>query len=195
MSTVLFNNNEFEDQEFSGVEVNECDLSGKEFEYCSFEGCVFDSVRLKHAVFENCKFISSSLMMTDVKQATFDGVIFKGCKITGINFSELNTFRMSLAFFNTKLLSCSFIGLDLPETPFEASVIDDTIFRECNLKNSSFKNTLFNSTTFSSNNLSKTNFKDATGFLINPCDNDLKGAIFTHLSAFELLKPFNLTIE
>ncbi len=99
---------------------------------------------------------------------------------------------MSFSFSSSKLVSCSFVGLDIRNTSFLGSIIDDTQFRECNLKGANFEGVKFKGTSFLSNNLFQANFKDASGFLINPCENRMKGSKFSHVSALELLRQFEI---
>ncbi len=189
---VMFHDYEYSEMTFSDMLCTGTDISGKEFYECVFKNCLFENAVFTNSIFENCEFDLCSLILPDFKNTTIDDVVFKECKITGLNFGEINDFSMSFTFKKSKLLSCSFVGLDLKNTTFTNSMIVDSVFRECNLHKSDFEGVAFKSTSFSVNDLSSSNFRDASGFFINPCDNRLKGATFSTAAALELLKQFEI---
>lgn len=189
---IMFEDNDYSEMTFCDLKCVGTDISGKEFLECTFKNSVFENVMFRNCIFERCVFDSCSLILPGIGHSTFDDVHFQECKIAGLNFGDLNTFSISLGFDRSKLLSCSFVGLELKSTSFSNSQIVDTVFRECNLQKTDFEGVLFTSTIFSRNDLTHANFKDASGFFINPCDNKLKGATFSHTSALELLHQFGI---
>ncbi len=188
----MFEKDDYSEETFSEYVGEDIDLSGKEFQECIFNNCVFTNAVFRNCIFENCIFDSCSLILPDFMNTTLDDVEFKGCKITGLNFGTMNTICMSFCFENSKLLSCSFVGLTIKNTSFLNSIIVDSLFRECNLHKSDFEGVAFSATSFSVNDMTCVNFKDASGFYINPCENRLKGAMFSPANALELLKQFEI---
>jgi len=190
----MFEKNEYSETTFSDLKCVGTDISGIEFLECTFKSSVFEKVTFRNCIFEQCVFESCALILPGIGHSTFDDVQFLECKIAGLNFGDLNAFSVKLGFEKSKLLSCSFVGLDLKGTSFINSQIVDSVFRECNLQKSDFEGVLFRSTSFSRNDLTCTNFKDASGFFINPCENKLKGASFSLAGAMGLLNQFEINI-
>ncbi len=190
----MFEQKEYHDEVFSDLKVVEIDNSGKLFEDCGFKNCNFENVAFKNANMVNCTFSSCSIILPEVTNLTLDDVTFDDCKIVGFNFSTINNFNTSMKFIRSKLMTCSFISIDIRDTSFSECMIDDTVFRDSMLKNSNFEEVQFRFTSFVSNDLTKANFKNASGFQIDPCNNKLKGASFSALSALELVKYFDIKL-
>lgn len=190
----MFENDHYSEIVFREQEIKGALKSDIVFDECRFENCQFDTVTFKNTHFERCVFSACELTLPDVSNTIFDDVEFENCKVTGCNFSLINNFNTALKFNRSKLITCSFVRIDLRNTVFAGSVIDDAIFRDCNLTGADFEDVQFRLTEFSMNDLRKTNFKNASGFHLDPCTNKLKGAAFSSLSALELLKPFEIKI-
>ena len=188
----MFEEKEYSEMTFVDLVCTGTDISGKEFQECIFKNCSFENVNFRNSIFENCEFDSCALILPDFKNTTIDDVDFIECKITGLNFGDMNDFSMAFGFNKSKLLSCSFVGLDIRDASFCNSMIVDSVFRECNLHKADFEGVAFKATSFSVNNLTCANFNDASGFFINPCENKLKGATFSIAAALELLKQFEI---
>jgi uncharacterized protein YjbI with pentapeptide repeats len=194
MSGSAFSDNGYCDELFSDLEIVDEDCSGIIFEGCTFENCSFEKVSFKGGLFETCVFKTCAIVLCDMTNSTLDGVSFEDCKIVGFNFSTLNNFNTAFSCRNSRLITCSFINIDIRNSGFAGCVIDDSVFRNCNLQKADFGGVTFRFTSFHANDLRHANFKDASGFQIDPCNNKMKGAFFTALSALELVKSFEIKL-
>ena len=63
------------------------------------------------------------------------------------------------------------------------------------LAGADFRGVVLSSTAFSRCDLQKADFREATGYRIDPSDNQMKGARFSFLDVIALLNGFGLVIE
>jgi uncharacterized protein YjbI with pentapeptide repeats len=122
-------------------------------------------------------------------------IVFKDCKIVGIDFSLSNPLLLKLKFLNCLIQGANFSDLKLGNTTFYESTIKESDFLNCDLTDSDFSKTNLEGTLFHHTNLSRADFRDATGYTINPLANTLKKAIFSMPEAARLLEALDIIVE
>ncbi|WP_228417810.1 pentapeptide repeat-containing protein [Chryseobacterium oranimense] len=73
-------------------------LSKGEYENCIFRNCNFEYADLSGFTFTDCEFSGCNLSMAKLIKTAFHEVIFKECKMFGLQFSECNPFGLSFIF-------------------------------------------------------------------------------------------------
>src|SRR5438067_1618425 len=116
MSTTIHDDKTFEDftykdkitrdTEFNNCKFKKCDFNDNEFALCKFIDCIF----------EDC-----NLSMIRFNRSTMNGVVFKGCKLLGINFSLCEDFLFTVRFEGCTLDYSSFMSKKMPKTHFVKS--------------------------------------------------------------------------
>ena len=93
METVLH-----EDKEFENVDYSEKKLLNREFLNCEFANCNFTKSDLSNNDFMDCNFNHCNFTLTNLQNAGLKNCKFFGCKLMGNDFSKCNSFLFQLAF-------------------------------------------------------------------------------------------------
>ena len=88
-----------------------------------------------------------------------------------------------------------FSGMALKQFDFSKCTFGDCVFDDCKLAGADFRSVALSSTAFSRCDLQKADFREATGYRIDPSDNQMKGARFSFPDVIALLNGFGLVIE
>jgi fluoroquinolone resistance protein len=184
-----------EGKTFTNIDYSDKKLSGREFVKCVFDGCNFSNSDLGGNDFMDCQFKNCSLAMAKIKSSGLSNVLFFGCKIMGVDFSECNKFLFSFKFENcvldystfvrTKMKDTHFINTSLKQVDFEGTVLTDAVFKDCDLSEAAFINS----------NLERADFSTARHFSIDPNINKMKKAKFSYLELAGLLHKYQLNIS
>lgn len=186
--------NEYRDVVFTGH--FDGDWQKNAFEGCRFEKCSFETVAWERCRFQQCVFQDCRLLNVQPSSSKFHSVSFVGCKLAGFNFSRLDTkLLFDIVIRDSKLISCTFARLDLTKSTFLSNEMEDCLFDNADMRGLNFSGTVFGETHFRHCNLEKANFSDATGFIINPLENKVKGAVFSFSNALELLNIFEIVLS
>mgnify|MGYP001950459629 FL=1 len=145
--------------------------------------------------FIDCEFYDCNLSSAHILQTGFQNVLFKDCKMLGLQFDKCNDFGFLIkvdkcqlnhsSFFKRKLSKISFQKTKLQEVDFTECDLSLSVFDDCDLQNAIFKNT----------NLQNTDFRSSYNFSIDPENNQIKGAKFTLETVVGLLTKYNIKIE
>ena len=180
-------NQQFED-------VNGIELCGSSFTACKFIACDLSELAFD-GILDSCAFLDCNLSLTSFAHAMLQGVKFERCKLVGVDFTRCNALGLTLQFSECLIRSCNFNLLDLKKTKFIECDIVETDFMGTNLKEASFRQSSFRTVTFHNTVLIKANFTGATGYLINPLNNQIKDAIFSLPDAIALLECMGVKLQ
>lgn len=183
----------FFDQKFNSSE-------GHQIKAGDYDGCIFTDYNFENSDFSGYKFgdsESDSCDLSNIKvfDCAFRDVVFRNCKMLGINFDNANPFNFSVTFSGCTLDHSSFYQLDMRKTKFVDCMVRDADFTEANLANSVFRNTDLAATIFDRSVLDGADFREALNFSINPNQNQIKKAKFSNNNLSGLLQDFNIIIE
>ena len=169
-------------------------ISKGEYESCTFKNCNFSGVDFSNIVFIDCKFEVCDCSLIKVKHTSFREVVFKECKLLGINFAESNTFLFSIAVENSVLNLSNFYQLKLKGMYFKQCTLHEVDFTEADLTKVVFDDCDLTRALFINSNLEKTNFSTAYNYSIDPEQNRLKKALFSKMDLGGLLNKYDIEI-
>ena len=159
---------------------------------CDFS---FLDADLSNTRFMECEFYDCNLSSANVFQTGFQDVIFKDCKMLGIDFEKCSDFAFNIKVDNCQLSHASFYKMNLSKMIFKVCKLEGVDFTECNLSTSVFDNCDLLNATFLKTNLEKADFRTSKNFIIDPENNHIKGAKFSRKSVDGLLSKYLIKIE
>jgi uncharacterized protein YjbI with pentapeptide repeats len=125
---------------FACVPIEDMDIAEKQFLFVSFKNCVFKNVTftnnilhmcfLDYAVFENCSAIGSK----------HTNCVFAGARMLDMLIKDSNMLQDN--FNNCVIRNVSITGVDLYNSRFIGSRMENSEFGDCNLKNVDFRRSL-----------------------------------------------------
>lgn len=187
--------NYYSEEVFRQVNFIEQNIAGSEFEECRFEGCNFSHCDLQQTNFIQCQFVDCSFMMAKTVQTGWKDVTFKGCKLTGTDFSVSSDFLFQLDFDTCQLDYALFSEKKMKNTRFVNCSVKEVDFTKTFLSGACFDHCDLSGAVFSQANLEKADFRSAYGFSIDPDQNRMKGARFSLDGLPGLLDRYKLKIE
>lgn len=190
MESLLHQNKTFE-----GIIYAEKVIKGREFEGCSFRACDFSNSNFSHSRFSDCTFIGCNLAMMKLNGSTLDGIMFKDCKLVGMDFSECADFLFSVRFENCLLDFASFARKKMAKTLFKDSSLKGAMFTNAVLSKALFENSNLEGAVFDSTNLQEANFITAYNYALDPERNNIKKAKFSQYGLAGLLAKYDIRVE
>jgi uncharacterized protein YjbI with pentapeptide repeats len=169
-------------------------VRGREFQSCTFRNCDFSNSTFTGNKFLDCTFDGCNLSMIKLDQSTLSDVVFKNCKVLGVNFSKCTDFLFSVAFDNCILDYSSFMGKKMVKTKFSKSILKEVTFSQAVLTGSTFSETDLTNAIFNRTDLSAVNFVTAFNYDIDPEINNLKKATFSSQGLEGLLTKHQIKV-
>ena len=191
----LRNSDYHEKKIYDSVRFEDYEIADHIFEDCEFRSCLFTKTSFRGTAFISCTFTGSTLMMCDLTNTSLNEVVFKECKIAGLNFTDCNKFAFKPEFLGCVLDADMFYGNNLRKAGFENCRLKNTDFIECNLNEGSFRKSEFAAVTFQNCNLEKAVFLEAKNYSIDPSTNRLKKAKFDLPEAQSFLAFLGIDLE
>lgn len=182
------------DKTYSNTDFTKTRLPQAEYDNCTFINCNFSEAYLSAISFLECEFTNCNLSGVKVKDASFNTVRFIDCKLLGIAFYECNPFLLAYHFENCNLNHSLFNGMNLTNSVFINSKIQDADFTETNLSKTIFKGSDLTSSIFENTILKDADFSLAKNYNINPSKNNLTRAKFSKAQIEGLLRDFKIQI-
>ncbi|GAB3203630.1 uncharacterized protein YjbI with pentapeptide repeats [Pontibacter aydingkolensis] len=170
------------------------EIKNREFEKCAFRLCDFSGSNFSQNRFTDCTFIGCNLAMLKLNHTSLNNVIFKECKLTGINFSECEDTLFTVYFENCLLDYASFARIKMAKTRFIKCTLKGVDFSGTNLSNAILDDTNLERAIFHNTNLTGADLSTAFNFDIDPEINAIKKAKFSQYSLQGLLTKYNLQI-
>lgn len=184
------------DKEFKNIDYSEKELRNREFLRCEFYNCNFYKSDLKTNDFEDCTFHNCDFTMANLTEVGLRNVIFKDCKLIGLDFSVCSKYMFSFKGFENCFLDYStFYGKKLKKTPFTKCSFKETDFSEADFSECKFQKCDFAGAKFENTNLQKSDFITATNIAVDPEYNKIQKAKFSIFQLDGLLHKYNLTID
>jgi len=183
-----------DDKTFEDISYSEKQINGKEFNDCVFKKCDFSNSEFLRCKFVDCIFDGCNLSMMKLPSTTLNNVVFKHCKMLGINFSPCIDFLFSVRFESCLLDYSSFMGKKMPKTTFIKTTLKEVNFSGTNLPGSVFNDIDLNGAIFNQTDLSSANFTTAYNYIIDPELNNVKRATFSADSILGLLAKYDVRI-
>jgi len=170
------------------------DTSISDFNDCKFEGCNFSNTNYSNYEFHNCIFHNCDCSLMAIDNCTLDDVVFENSKLSGINFSRVSSFLFSVSFKECILDYTVFKKNNLKNTLFSECSIKEACFIETNLKSAGFPGCELSNTLFERSDMEKADFTTARNYYIDLDKNKIKGAKFSLPEAANLLRKYDIEI-
>lgn len=192
-----FNETFYRDKEFKNVKYREKMLRDIEFYNCTFMLCDFSKSKFINCEFEKCSFISSDLSLIKPDGSKFVDVSFNKSKLIGVNWTLIKALSApsKFNFYECKVDSSSFQGLNLQGIKFIDCTAHDVDFYETDLSKSKFTSTDLLKSRFVSTNLNSADLSKAVNYSIDPGLNKLKKTIFSYPEVTALLSYLDIVIK
>jgi fluoroquinolone resistance protein len=168
-------------------------LPQHDFESVEFRGCTFNNLSGYH--FSDCLFTSCNLSNAELRGSKMQDVLFRDCKLIGINFFTTSDFGFNLTFERCQLDYASFEHKKMNKSVFEDCRLHGANFTQTDLSKSKMENCDLLNAIFASTNISGVDFSTNVNFNIDPTQNQVKKAKFAADNLAGLLSRFDLIIK
>lgn len=192
-ATAVLSGDSFQDARFDGGDLGGADLAGKDFTTCTFRGVRLTETRWREARLEDCRFEDCELSRLAPDGLGARGVVFAGCKIMGVDWSNLGAYP-ALTFERCDLRYDCFVKLRLRKIAFTACNLGEAQFAETDLAEAVFQDCRLVGTRFERCDLRKATFAGAVGLTLQPQGNQLRGARVPVDAAIRLAESFGLKV-
>ena len=185
-------------ERFEGLTQDEAQLMDSEFEDCVFVRSTFRQVEFRSCRFADCVFERCDLSLVRLPGTVLSGVVFKECKIVGVNWTEAGWRTISLhdpvKFMKSILNESTFLGIALPGLELIDCVAHNVDFRESDLKDADFSGTSLEGSMFAGADLSGADLRRARGYAIDARETVVEGGRFALPEAISLLAGLGVEV-
>jgi uncharacterized protein YjbI with pentapeptide repeats len=197
--TAIGEQQDFTGQDFKNLDLTAARLEGRLFESCTFTRCILREAVLDSSKFMACTFRKCDLALVHVKSCSFADTVFEDCQLVGVNWSEVATTKSLLRppfhFTGCSLNHSLFTGLKLRGIRLTKCVARDVDFSECDLARVNCAGTDFTGAHFWHTNLTEADFTGATDYAISATLNTLKKTTFSLPEAISLLHNLDIILN
>jgi uncharacterized protein YjbI with pentapeptide repeats len=183
-----------EDKTFDSINYTITPLAKGDYENCDFLNCDFSNTDLGKIKFTECRFTGCNLSAAGITGAAFRNIIFKGCKLLGLQFDTCNDMLFEVRFEHCIVNLSVFYKRRLKNTRFSNCTLIEVDFSEADLSNSVFDNCDLSGAVFDNTILEKTDFTTAYNYSIDPEKNPIKKAKFCIPAVIGLLNKYDIEI-
>lgn len=186
----------FEFLELDGIDFTQKTPEPGLYEACKFTNCHAGSSGFRGLVLSDCQWEGGSWVSVPVGDSlALRGVVFRHAEIRQCDFSRLNTLGLSIRFESCKLEHVHFNELNLAKLSMVNCRLRNCDFSGSNLKGADFSDSSLDQVIFSRCNLEKADFRTARDFVLNPGDNQMKGARFSSDNLAGLVQHWGLSLS
>lgn len=164
------------------------------FRQCQFYECDFSQSSFPKTRFIGCTFENCNLSLLDTAACSFNEVVFRGCKLLGVNWSTAALLK-KLSFYDCILNYGTFMGLSLPKAAVENCMCHKVYFAESDFSRGRFTGSDFLEAIFAKVDLTEADFRGAKNYMIPPTVNTLTRAKFAMPEVLALLYSLDIEIE
>ena len=186
------------EESFKNLDLQDLVCIGTEFEECIFIDCNFTSATFENCNFINCSFTRCQLSLISVSYTRFFAISFLECKVVGVDWTRANWSAyhkdFEISFRQCILNDSSFFGLTLQALVLDECKVHDVDFREGDFSHAVMTYSDFTHSLFMRTNLQSANFAEATQYLINILENQVKNAKFSKHEAVYLLEGLGIEL-
>lgn len=185
----------YRDETFENLTFSEKDLERIDFDNCQFIDCNFTRNKLTHTNFSECDFENCDLSNAFLTGTSIQDCQFEKCKMLGLRFEVCNPILLSFHFSECQLNFSSFYGLNLKGTKFINCDLEQADLTETDFSNSVFKNCNLKETVFDRTLLNGADFQTAYNFSIDPENNNIRKATFSTSNISGLLAKYDIKVK
>jgi uncharacterized protein YjbI with pentapeptide repeats len=191
----MANRKRMTDKVFDKVDFKAEPLQLGEYEDCEFRNCDLSKADLSDMVFIGCCFKDTNLSMAKLGRASFQEVLFEGCKMVGLHFEDALPFLVAPEFIHCILDLSSFTSVKLPKVKFKDSELKEVDFSEADLSGCVFDHCNLDRAIFDRTNLTRANFSNAINYSLDPGKNMVKKAVFSLNGLPGLLGKYDIVVS
>ena len=133
----------YENKLIENVKLENEILEDAEFVNCEFRKCVFEEITLNRCSFSDCTFRDCNIISVKTKYSKIKFTEFYSCNLIGVHWNELmptgRIFEPVKKLSDCFLKYATFINMNFMHFDFSSNIIQESVFDECNLRESSFK--------------------------------------------------------
>lgn len=170
-------------------------LEAGEYEQCTFTNCPLAGADLRGIRFLDCVFEDCDLSNANLHETALQTVRFERCKLVGLHFEDCRAFLFTVHFTGCNLELATFTDRKLPGTAFIDCRLPETDFTGADLQKADFSGSHLHRTIFERTDLRGADLRTATGYVIAPEENRLRGARFDRLGLEGLLSGYGIKID
>jgi fluoroquinolone resistance protein len=185
---------DIEDKTFENIDYTTKSLTNTIYTNCVFSYCNFTKTDLSYTSFEDCTFNICIFSEAIVNLTRFKNVIFNETKMMGFDFTNCKEFLFELTFKNCPLDYASFFDKKMRNTVFDNCILKEVDFTKADLTMATFTNCDLQDATFDDTILEKADFSSAINFNIDPQQNKIRKAKFSHLGLEGLLTKYGIEV-
>jgi len=191
---VFADRDSFEDEAFTDLDLSRADVSNREFLRCTFTNVQLPDADLRGARFDECLFNLCDLSRARAANVAARGVAFVGCRLMGVDFSELRP-TPSLMFEHCTLQYATFGPANLTATRFVSCKLVEVNFFETRLAEADFTDSDLTGARFEGCDVRAAQFARTRGFYIDPAKNVVRGARINVETAIMIATAFGLQVD
>ncbi len=184
----------FENETFSGLDLQRADLADKEFYRCVFLNCLLQESSWKSARLEACAFRGCDLTRAKLAQTAFRGVEFEGSKLMGIEFGAASL-HPEFSFTECNLRYASFVRINLRKIEFTKCTVREVNFVDADLTEAEFSGSDLTGASIQGCTLALTDFRNTTGLFFEPSANRVKKPRVPMETAVLIARHLGLVVE
>jgi len=184
-----------EDKVFEKISFTAQEIRNREFLRCRFKNCDFSGSNFSYNHFSDCEFEACNISLLKLVGTSLCNVIFRDCKLLGVNFSESEDFLFTVQFEGGVLDFATFANKKMPKTRFVNVSLKNVDFTRANLQGALFSNTNLEGAMFTKTVLKEANFLTAFNYTIDPESNPMAKARFSLYGVAGLLGKYGISIE
>jgi uncharacterized protein YjbI with pentapeptide repeats len=192
-ATALLSEGVLQERRFEGGDLTGADLGGKELTGCTFKSVRLAETRWRETRLEDCRFEDCDLSRMTPDALSARDVVFAGCKLMGVDWSNIGAYP-AMTFDRCDLRYASVVKVRLRKISFSACNLEEAQFVETDLAEAAFDECRLTDARFERCDLRKASFAGATGLMIAPTGNQLRGARIPVDAAIRLAESFGLKV-
>lgn len=167
---------------------------GSRFEGCVFRGTCLQERDLGGARFVDCTFDGANVSVARVVGCAFQGTTFRGCKAVGVDWTAAARLT-AVVFEECDLTQSAFLGMDLRRLVLRRCRAREVVLAEADLSDADLSGSDLTGARFGRTKLARADLRRATGYVLHPAENDLRGARVTLPEAASLLAALGLVVD
>ena len=180
-----------------GLEPGEV-LAALELEGCRFDGCVLERAVLRDCTFTDCTFTGCNLSMAVLDGSRFTDCRFVDCKALAVQWGRAAPAPLSSRpwdFERCRLDLGSFREVEAAGSRFAGCSMRDVDLAGADLRRADLAGSDLSAATFAGTDLREANLVGATGYVVDPGENRVRGMRVDALAAGGILRALGLVVE
>jgi uncharacterized protein YjbI with pentapeptide repeats len=190
----LLDEESFENETFTDLDLQGSNLERKEFYRCTFQNCHLQESRWSKSRLEACVFRDCDFTRAKFAETALRDVRFEGSKLMGIDWTPVSS-NPEVAFEASNLRYSSFVGLSLRKTTFVRCTALEANFFDLDLTDADFTGTDLTGSNFRGCTLTRADFRNTVGAFLDPAHNRLKSTRVPVETAVLLAQSLGMLVD